>query len=417
MVIRSAPPMDFDCLVVGHGAAGLLCASRLASRNVRVAVVGTGETSTSLSTGCISVLDQIEGDLIDPNVLASQFPYSLAGKDRDEVIMALEDLYSFLIPDLEIQGLPMRGNPLSIRRMLTSLGTPYQCSIPQMYNLGGRLEHISEKGTSLLGIMGHRDSDPDLASRMIKSTLDMEIRSFWTKPSSLEGRTDLTACEVSRLAKRKDLTDDLAEAISEVEGELVGIPPVFDLSGYQEGMSFLERSSGKKVFELVTPLSLPGRRLQAAMESMARAKGCTMLLGWRALDVEIINGKVTGVVLNSRSREARVDLSSIVLATGDSVGGGLTLKDQSMFEPLMGASCTLMREDLRTLHAEDLVGLSNAGVEVDSVLRPRCSGEIISNAAVAGSVISGFSYPSGGGMGAAMLTAWLAAQTIMEVVG
>lgn len=416
MTIRPSLHLDFDCLVVGHGAAGLLCASRLASRGVKVAVVGTGETSTSLSTGCISVVDQIDGDLIDPNVLSSLFPYSLTGDDHDEVIITLEDLYSFLIPDLEKQGLPMRGNPLSIRRMLTSLGTPYQCSIPQMYTLRGRLEHLSEKETSLLGIMGHRDSDPDLASRMVKSTLDMEIHPFWTKPSSLEGRTDLTVSEVARLANRKDLMDELAGALSETEGELVGIPPVFDLSGYQEGMSFLERSSGKEVFELVTPFSLPGRRLQAAMESMARSKGCTMLLGWRAVDVEIFNGEVTGAVLSSGSREARVDLSSMVLATGDSVGGGLTLKDQSMLEPLMGASCTLMGEDLRTLQAEDMVKLSNAGVEVDSVLRPRCSGEIIANAAAAGSVISGFSYPSGGGLGAAMLTSWLAAQTIMEVI-
>lgn len=408
--------MDFDCLVIGHGAAGLLSATRLASKGIRVAVVGRGETSTSLSTGCISLTDRIEGNDIDPDDLVSRYPYSLAGDDGTSLTSIMEDLYSFLKPELDRQGLPMRGEPFSIRRMLTSLGTPYQCSLPQLYAWKGDVERISNVETSLLGIMGHRDSDPDLASSMARSTLGLEMRPFWTMPKCFDGKADLTAGEVAQLAKRSDLVEELAEAISEVEGEMVGIPPVFDLREYQAGMESLERSSGKEVFELVSPLSLPGRRLQATMESMARAKGCTMLLGWNASSVRIEENEVEEVVITSRSREARLRISALVLATGDTLGGGLAVRGQSLSEPLMGCRCSGTGSDYRALQTDDLVRLANSGVEVDTALHPWCDGGPVANATAAGSVISGFSYASGGGIGASLLTAWLSAQTVLEVI-
>lgn len=416
MIVRSVASIDLDCLVVGHGAAGLLCASRLASQGLKVGLVGEGETSTSLSAGCITTIHPVAGDLIEGRELQSRFPFSLGGETWDETLEIMEDLFLFLLSRLDAQGLPLRGNPLRVSRMLTNLGTPYQCSIGQLHSLPGMIDHVSKVDTALLGIMGHRDSDPDLAAAMARSTLDLDIRPCWTMPSSLEGRTDMTAGEVARLAKRGQFIGELAEALSDIREERVGIPPVFDLADYDRGMNRLRESSGKEVFELVTPLSLPGRRLQAALESLARSAGCRMLLGWRASVIEESEGEVSSIVLESLSRTMRVTPSSLVLATGDTVGGGLIVEGQSIRESLLSPSDSSVSAALSTLDADDLLRLSREGVEVDQGLHMVGKDGAMANAFAAGSVISGFSYPSGEGMGAALFTAWLAARAVMEVL-
>jgi glycerol-3-phosphate dehydrogenase subunit B len=417
MTFRSVSPIDLDCLVVGHGSAGLLCASRLAFQGIKVGLVGEGETSTSLSSGCITTIHPVAGDLIEGRELQSRFPFSLGGESWEETLEILEELFPFLLSGLDDQGLPLRGNPLMVSRMLTNLGTPYQCSVGQLHSLPGTIDHVLRGDTALLGIMGHRDSDPDLAAAMVRSTLNLDVRPYWTMPSSLEGRTDMTPGEVARLAKKGRFIGELAEALSDIGEERIGIPPVFDLADYERGMNLLRDSSGREVFELITPLSLPGRRLQAALESLARSEGCRMLLGWRASSIEESEGEVNSVVLESRSRTMRVEPSTLVLATGDTVGGGLSVKGQSIREALLSSSGSNVVEGLSTLDANDLLRLSREGVEVDQGLHIVGKDGAMSNAFAAGAIISGFSYPSGEGMGASLFTAWLAARAVMEVLG
>jgi len=413
--IRSVEPMDLDCLVIGHGAAGLVCASRLASRGQRVGVVGEGVTATSLSTGCITMIHPVQGEMIDRDSMRSVYPYSLEGEVED-LMMAFEDMYSFLIPGLDQRGLPIRGNPVTVRRMLTSVGTRYQCSIPQMFSLQGRIDRLEESRTSLLGIMGHRDSDPDLAVAMVSSWSDFELDSYWTCPRSLGGRTDLTSGEISRICRRGELIEEVAEAMSELDADLVGIPPIMDLHQYQEGMERLQSLSGRTVFELVTPMSLPGRRLQSALESLASDLGCVMLNGWRATSIAVEGREATKAILESRSCERRISMGSLILASGDTVGGGLTINGQRVEAPLLPMTSEV-KDEMAEMDMGGLMRISRSGMRVDDSLRPLIGGDPMLNVAVAGVAIDGFSYPSGAGMGASIFTAWRAADTVMEVRG
>jgi len=410
--IRTVDSMDMDCLVIGNGAAGLICATRLATKGYKVGVVGEGQTSTSLSTGCITSLHPVKGEMMDRDGMRAVFPYSMEAETED-LMMVFEDMFSFLLPELDLVGLPMRGNMVTVRRMLTSVGTEYQCSIPQLFSLQGRIEDLRGSKAALLGIMGHGDSDPDMVSSMVRSWSDMEIDPYWTSPSSLEGRTDLTSSEVARLCRRTDLMDELVEAISQIDAESVGLPPLLDLDGYRKGMEYLQSRSGRKVFELITPLSLPGIRFQSALEALARSKGCSMLNGWRVTELEIDQAGVDGAILESRSRRRKVEAGALVLATGDTVGGGLNITGQTIASPLLGS-----REARETveLDRKGLLNISLEGIEVDDRLRPSIDGVNLRNMVTAGSVIKGFSYPSGTGMGASMFTAWKAAETVMEVL-
>ncbi len=401
-------------MVIGHGAAGLLSASRLASRGYSVGVVGTGETATSLSTGCITMLHPAQQDMFDRDRMRTVFPYSLED-GTEELMMEFEDMFSFLIPDLDLLGLPIRGNPLTVRRMLTSVGTEFQCSIPQLFTLQGKIDRLREARPALLGIMGHRDSDPDLATIMASGSTGIELKAYWTLPRALGERRDLTPVEVARLCRRGGLLEEIAEALSEIDADLVGLPPLMDIHQYRRGMERLQSLSGRKVFELVTPLSLPGRRLQSALWSLAANKGCTMLKGWRATGVDVREGEVSNVVLEDRSRWRRITLGALIIATGDTIGGGLDIDGQRIFSRLLASAAE--KKEMKEMGKADLVEVSRSGIEVDRRLRPVMNGRTIQNMVAAGSVIDGLSYPSGTGMGASMYTAWKAAETVREVVG
>lgn len=425
--MRKVADLSADCLVVGQGAAGLLCGMVLASKGRKVAVVGRGTPSTVLSTGCITLRNRswavADDGPTDLNALLMETS-TLRQLIRDgdfELGAVMAELREFLVPRLSSQGLPMTGHFNSTQLMLSNNGTPYACSVAQRYTSAGRLRGLRGMRVAVLGVLGLAGFDPDLLCA-IASSIDDDFnpRAYWMQLPGLRPGRDVAPSEIADLAGRTEVEAHIASAVGDLNEDAVGLPPLFGLEHYIEKMRFIEHETGKTIFEPATPLSLPGRRLQEALEAAAVAEGCRLMKGLRMSELHLSGGRATSGVARSRSREQCIEFSDIVLATGDLVGGGLAVHGDTVREStstflVSGAPDSRAGPPGGYPGGDRLREISRFGVKIGSGSRPYSEGgEIVSNARAAGSVISGLSFSSGIGLGGVLLSAWLAARAVLE---
>ncbi len=423
--MRDLPLIKVDALVIGHGASGLMAASALASQNNNVLVVGKGTTSTSLSTGCVSyirkdIMSQEKGS-IDLEALArSVHPFNdIIERGALSLEEVLPRVSSFFLRSLSDQGLEMTDDAFHFFDMLTNAGTSYSCSIAPYFTVAGRLDRLEGERLALLGIEGQRDLDPRLVASMIREHLPRtKIRPYWRKLSCMSGR-DMTSIEAaSRFQKGGH--QELLRVLSDLDEDNVAIPPLYGLQTVQKGMSDLCSRSGKNVFELVTPMSLPGLRLQEAMEKAALGNGCRLLKNHMVTRLEVSGERVVSATIETPTRKQQVHFNSLILATGDLVGGGLSLVGREVVDPFSTFKIGRFGEPEampnQTGYDSFMRQIIESGYLVTSEMRLMSKdGRPFENAFGAGAALASFSFPTGVGLGGELLTAWVAAEYAKEV--
>ncbi len=414
-------PVDVDFMVIGHGMAGLMSASILASRGYDVAVVGKGATSTSLSTGCITVHKKRQHPLsassIDLQRLSdSVYPYSLSGGDAQLLRKELSRLEDFFFPRIRKQRFDIGGAWNKGQLLTNNIGTVYHCSMGPSFTLEGGVQRLRDGPTALLGLLGYQVFDPDLASRTLTDLLeDIRVHPYWMRVSELGSRNHFGSSEVERISSEV-LLSEIVEGVSDLSEDRVGLPPLFGLKDYAHSMSRIEQETGKEVFEVVTPLSIPGRRLQEALENMAREEGVRLFTGWAATECEIRDQEVEVLTIEDSTRLRRIRLSGLVMAAGDSTTRNKVFTDVSgplgvfRYQPVQGhwegsEPAGLLHEKVR------------AGVQVDERLHLMVdSHRHARNAVAAGGILPDFSFAGGVGLGGVMYSALKAAESIQEAV-
>lgn len=411
-------PLDVDVLVVGHGMAGLMSASLLASRGYEVAAVGKGMTATSLSTGCLTTYrnngDPLNTSTVDTGHLSnSVYPYSLSGGDSGALERELTRINEFFVPRMEDQGLHFEGSWEERHSLINQIGTVYQCSLGPNFSLAGNAKGLQEERVALLGLMGYQVFDPDLASRTINELFEgAGVRPYWMQLSAIGSRNHFGASEVARLPS-EELIAEMIEGVSDLSEDRVGVPPLFGLKDFNPSMSKIEEETGRKVFEVITPLSLPGKRLQEGMENMARKEGVVIYKGWEATECEIEDGEVVGVTIKNPTRSRKTELSGLVLASGDVItrgkAGGRQDGGLNAFHYGTG------HQDTGTDPVAMLWSKVNEGVLVDERLHPMVDERTsVQNAVATGGVLPGFSFAGGVGLSGSMYTSLKAAEWIEE---
>lgn len=415
-----------DALVIGHGASGLLAASSLASDN-NVAVVGKGATATSLSTGCVSyirkdILRQEKGR-IDLEALAhSVYPFNdIIERSSLSLEEVLPEVSSFFLRSLSDQGLEMTDDAFHFFDMLTNAGTTYACSIAPHFTASGRLDHLEGGRLALLGINGQRDLDPRLVAIVSARSLEgVKVRPYHHELARLKGRGSMSPAEAAFQMRSAEAREELASAISGLPEEHVAIPPLFDLQGFHKGMSELCAATGRNVFELVTPMSLPGQRLQEAMTRSAAGHGCRLMRNHHVAKLEVSGNRAVSATIRTPTRTQRVLFNSVIVATGDLVGGGLALQGREVLDPLsafkVGRFGEVQPLPEQTGYDAAMRSVVESGYLVTNEMRLLTKdGRPFENAFGAGAALASFSFPTGVGLGGEMLTAWVAAEYAREV--
>jgi glycerol-3-phosphate dehydrogenase subunit B len=417
-----------DFLIVGHGAAGLLCGSLISSRGRNVAVVGRATTATALSTSCFTLFrppgivpgpSRTEFGMLSRKVIPFN---SFDDLSAEGLKGTLSDILAFILPRLKSQGLPMSGDFDHSYSVLSNIGTPYCCSVSPGFVESGRLDRNPGGRVALLGILGMRDFDPDLAVSTLESAIGRRnVRAYWSQIPEVKERYDMSPWEVAALSERLPLEERISDVVKELDEDSVGVPPLFALPQYARKMEFLGRETGKTVFEVATPMSLPGQRLQDAFENVAAHEGCKLLKGLTAVEIGFSRNHASFVTIRSRSREQRITFSRLIFATGDLVGGGLVVDDDRAKETVSSlqietrGSTGVYPPPDPSLGSQALREVMHSGVKADSLLRLSTKqGETLDNVFGAGSLLSGFAFPTGVGLGGVMLTSWMAARNAME---
>jgi anaerobic glycerol-3-phosphate dehydrogenase B subunit len=418
------PAIRVDVLVIGQGAAGLFAGISL-GKDYSVAVVGNNASATSLSTGCISMISQEaesrSGGRIDLESMAhSVHPFSdIIERSAMNLETLLPEMSQLLFRALADQGLEMSDDLFHQHPLLTNLGTEYTCSSAPAHTINGQLDKMAGSKLAVLGIVGGLDLDPDLVRLLIDlKRLRLRSTTHWaTTIKGLKGRRNCGPNEIAEVFRSEEAIEQLIGTIKELDEENVMIPPLFSLSNYASGMTALSRRSGRNVFEAVTPLSLPGLRLQGAMEKAAQAEGCRMLKGRTAVKLQIEDDVVTGAVLSSRTRRRLYHFNSLIIATGDVIGGGLAIKGREIVDPFDSLKVATFPPRSKKIAEPGIAeAVEETGYLVGNDMRLISKdGRTLRNAFGAGAALAGFSFPTGVGLGGSLLTAYVAAKSVQEV--
>ncbi len=421
--MKDMPAARVDVLIIGQGAAGLLAGISL-GKDHSVAVVGCQASATSLSTGCISVFSQEaetgSGGRINLESLArSVHPFSsIIERSAMNLETLLPEMSRMFFRALADQGLDMSDDLFRQHPLLTNMGTEYTCSSAPVHTLNGRLDRMMGSKLAVLGIAGGLDLDADLVPRLIDAKRwRLRVTSHWVSIKALKGRRNCNPGEIAETFRSEEAFEQLITTIKDLDEENVMIPPLFPLSNYSSRMTALRQKSGRNAFEAVTPLSLPGQRLQGAMERAAQTEGCRMLKGRTAVKLQIEDDFVTGAIISSRTRRRLYHFNSIIIATGDVIGGGLAIKGREIVDPF-----DVLKVATFPPHADEIKGAGMAeaaeetGYLVGNDMRLISKeGRPLRNAFGAGAALAGFSFPTGVGLGGSLLTSFVAAKSVREV--
>jgi anaerobic glycerol-3-phosphate dehydrogenase len=368
-----------DVLVVGRGAAGCIAAIRLAEAGARVILIGRETTATALSTGRID----------------------LTGTENEASL-------SSTLRTLGV-GHGLYQAPPGPMEAITNGGTIARQSLRSTHDWCGPLEG----STAVVGLKGDPDLDPILVCSALKRAAPHRRFNPYRVDRALP-------CSIPS-GKGADLGEEARAAVDLLTGVLVGLgedrvvlPPLFAGPNYERALSSLERASGRKVVEPMTPLSNPGGRLQACLEKGATTAGCTLWKERALMGLEVRGSTAAQVVLRSGLREVTVRPRAVVLATGNLAGGGLTVDRREVIDPLgLFALEPAPGRELASLPLTRALSLGIRNVEGKVVL---LDGTLLDNVVVTGSAVPGLSYPLGKGLGQVMADAWTRAEMVLEVL-
>jgi anaerobic glycerol-3-phosphate dehydrogenase len=376
----SFPDLSCDVLVIGHGATGCMAAKRLAERGRDVLMVGRGTTATALSTGRV---------LMGPS-LAS----------RKELVAAVRDL-----------GGPYRlfEDGPEDRIAVTNYGTLTE------QDLGSRHDWVLEPGerTAVVGIRGLPDLDPDLACRALEEKgAGADCRPYWLDPAMPEEGP--VRCSGVPSGREEEAVDLLAPLLAELGEGTVVLPPLFGGADYWKHLDALSRSSGRQVVEPMTPLSLPGLRLQTSMERAVKGSGCRFLGDVQVTSLELEKGVAALARAQSGLREMAIRPRAVVLATGGLIGCGRSVQGGEISDPLgLFAMTAAVRS---RLSSPGLTRALSVGLRTVRGKAVCLDGTVTANVFPAGSSVAGLSYPLGRGLAPVLASGLDAAALVEEVL-
>jgi glycerol-3-phosphate dehydrogenase subunit B len=426
----SGAALEADVLVVGGGLAGAVAALSARAAGARVALVSRGPGATALSSGALSVADDplsLPGTPFRSRAgvaesarrlaaLRPGHPYQVVGPGLDRLREALDFTAGELAPLLA----PATGRN---RWLLGPYGAARPCALcprsmeaADLASAGGKL--------AVVALRGHLGHDAGLVAAGAARAAALGA------PAAEVVRLDLFMWEEASLGRPHDLARHLeAPGAAEEAGRMLRralpagaavavFPPVLGLAPSARVPERIAAEAGLPVAEHLSDLpSLPGLRLQQAIEARLAAAGVEILRG------PLAEARGPGQPARAGSREVRA--ASWVLATGRFVGGGIARRGE-LAETLLGLPVLAAEGPLSddgaglagrpsaSLTSRDSRGpqpLLAAGVRVDSGLRPldEEGRPVHERLFAAGAVVGGHDHASDGtGLGVALLTGYLA---------
>ncbi len=448
--------LEPDVLVIGGGMAGLTAGTVAVKAGLDTVIIRAGQGATALSSGAIDVAGYLRGGTVPiasplEGVVAmtnvhTLHPYSIIAYDDDEGIVPeravrrVENAVMWLHELLKDSPASSIGDLRTNRMQLTQLGTVKPtCLVQESMDHKGLFDDGSK--VLFMGVRGLPDFHASIAAKtflqyQILQEGESRVVLNETVDISPHGRPyNITQIELARYLDTADGRDQLLylleREVHKTGATHVALPAVLGLTNAQENVKRYCKEVGAIVFEtLALPPSVPGVRLQTALDTRFQECGGTLLPGYRAVSGHFETNRLTEVVAKGPRREITIRPKAVILATGKFIGEGLSGTEHGVRENLFGL-VTVTDEyydasEILPKRYTEITPLATSGhkifqfgVAVDNDLRPvDVEGEPqAENLFAAGSILAGYNYSAEkSGLGVALVTGHVAGENAIRHV-
>ena len=450
--------MDLECdiLVIGAGMAGLVAGTISSKEGISTTLLRKGQSATAYSSGAIDVMGYLP-DASEPFSTPSEgltavaamlplHPYSIVGYSEsvqpdavvDEIVGSARAAIGWLKKSLKDTIAPLIGSFDSNISALTVFGTTKPTCLVQETMSS---ESIQDEDSTLLfaGFAGYPDFNPSAAAKVF-----LEDRIAIGLPPRKVGRCvlnlapfgklyNLSSIEIARHLDHGNSIEELAKQLKPQTDKLgsthVAIPPILGIRKALENKKLLEELTGVEVFELLgVPPSVPGLRLQMALEGLFRKGGGRLLAGHEATSYTKNGELLDGVMIRTPRRKMTIKSKATILATGKFIAGGLAGDEngirETVFDLMTVTGTYHSAGDITPSRFTNRVSITpssqpvySCGLTVDPHFRPvqEDGVEWSSNLFAAGSILAGYDYSSEkSGLGVAATTGYIAIRKAMD---
>ena len=383
-----------DVLVIGGGIAGSMAALAACEAADRVRLLTAAPSTLGQASGLVDVLGYLPGEdrpvarpLEAIEDLPSDHPYRRVGPEA--VITGLEHFE-------DVVGSSYSGGERNTL-VATTAGT---VKPTWRYPVGVAPGTVGRECTTLLvGFSGRPRFAPELAARPLSAA---------GLPGAYVGRTvelpgvDAASATPDHVARTLESGTGVRETLADrieslaVEADRVGLPPVLGTTAASPVRRDLAERLETPVFELPSgPPSLPGRRLEATLETALAEAGVRRTTGRRAVGATG-EGTLESVQVEDGGRTLTYEADEFVLATGGLVGTGVSSTREVVTEPVF--DCHVPHPAERYAWFDDAPfgdhQFARFGLSVDETLRPLGpDGELEApNLRAAGAVLGGYDF-------------------------
>ncbi len=440
--------LDVDVLVIGGGMAGLVAGTIAAENGLNTLVLRKGQGATAYSSGAVDVIGYLPATLIPFSApieglqLITEIhpfhPYGMFAFQETQtdniltrVIGSVSSSIEWLQGQLKNSIAPLYGSFESNIYPISVLGTTKPTCLVQETMWNGGLMEEDDSVLLFAGFRGHPDFHPSVSS---KAFLERQMQR--REPPHKVGHCivdiaphgkqyNVSSIELARHfdhdASLSELLDSLKKHVDQVGATHVALPPVLGIESSVENEKKMQEELGATVFELLAfPPSVPGLRLQKALDKMYLQTGGKLLIGHEVVSGSIEERQVTKVKARSPRRSLEVTSKAVVLATGKFIGGGITGDRNGFRETVFGLMAVTgefySAAEALPLRQTNTLALSprgqpflGSGLSVDAAFRPiDHEGEYAAeNLFCAGSVLAGHNFSSEkSGLGVALSTGY-----------
>ena len=446
-----------DLLVIGGGMAGLVAGTVASESGLTTLLLRKGQSATANSSGAIDVIGYVP-DVLEPFsspeegllaivALYPLHPYAIVGYGDDvtseetsaAIIGRVREAIMWLKEHLGGTIASVTGEFDTNMHLITIIGTTKPTCLAQMTMCPGDLEDREDSVLLFAGITGCSEFNPSAAAktyiedRMALDGPPHKVGHCMFQVTPFGKSFNISSIEIARHLDREGSIEALAEQlkvqVKRIGATHVALPPVLGIRNAIANKSKLEKLIGATVFELLGfPPSVPGLRLQQALEGVFIKAGGKMLVGHEAISHVRTKQRVTAVFARSPLREIRVDAKAIILATGKYIGGGIAGDEKGLRETVF--DIMTVTDDYHS--SRDIVPsrstnrlsinptgqpIQACGVGIDSQFRPvREDGlEWAENLFAAGAVLAGYNYSvEKSGLGVALTSGYSAAKNAID---
>ncbi|MBN2228809.1 MAG: anaerobic glycerol-3-phosphate dehydrogenase subunit B [Candidatus Thorarchaeota archaeon] len=449
--------LQTDFLVIGGGMAGLVAGTIALEAGVSTILLRKGQSATAYSSGAIDVIGYLpearqpfsspEEGLIAISGLYPLHPYSIVGYSDDIAPNAVIDTIvnktrvsiEWLRNHLEEVNLPLHGTFDSNMYPITILGTTKPTCLVQKTMDFGDLHEREDSVLLFVGIRGYPDFNPAAAAktyledRMAIGEPPHKVVHCMLDIAPFGNSFNISSIEIAKHLDHegsiKALGDQLKEQADQIGTTHIAFPPILGVHNTQTIKSQLETLTGATIFELLGfPPSVPGLRLQRAMDEIFTKAGGKLLVGFEANSFLKSGTKLTQITASSPRREVNISAKAFILASGMYIGGGISGDEKGVKETLFNlmtvtgdyhSASELLpsRSTHRLAISPTGQPIQSCGLSVDPQFRPVGEEGIewAENLFAAGSILAGYNYSvEKSGLGVATTSGFHAAKNAIE---